>query len=116
MNNNDNKNSKCNIANKTRYATPGDAKEAMLKIKSMGTQRFYNNGIRINRRAGKPRLARFYKCHHCNGYHLTSRKEKIIIKTLNKITEENNKLAKGLVVDADEVIDWKKDSLPFIKK
>lgn len=108
-----NNNTKCFSTGKTRYATPGDAKEAMLKIKSIGANRFYQNGKRINRRAGKPAQARFYRCVHCSGFHLTSHKGKLVQKTINKIFEQRVKDTQGLVVDPSEVDNWKANSLPF---
>lgn len=105
--------SKCNANGKTRYDSPGSAKEAIIRIKAKQTAYNSTTGKRIKRRNGKSEQWRFYFCHHCKGYHLTSSPAKIPNATIVKAFKERVKTTKGLVLTPEEAADWKADSLPF---
>lgn len=106
---------KCSVAGKIRFATPGDAKESLEKLK--GTGRFFNwlSNKRVNRRQKKISQCRYYYCKDCNGFHLTSSVTPYTKGSLKDIKTDWKKKSKGLIVRPNEVEDWKADSLPFPK-
>lgn len=104
---------KCSATGKTRYDTPGEAKEAMLRLK--GTTRIYdyNTGKRFNRRSGKIAQCRYYRCQHCIGYHLTKQEARMSSRERNKMIKQKIRDTEGLVKNPDEAEKWKADGLPF---
>lgn len=104
---------RCEKTGKTRYATPGDAKKAILKIKSKVNDYESVTRKRLKRRHGKADQCRYYACRDCHGYHLTSMPAAPKIKTLKKEQKLYQKNTKGLVVSQLEATDWKADSIPF---
>ena len=103
---------KCKATGKSRFPTPGDAKEAMNSLKT--AIRYYDTtGKRINRRAGKVKQCRYYYCCHCNGYHMTSNDAPLGQKKREKIFKERVESTKTLVKNKQEAEEWRKDSLPF---
>jgi hypothetical protein len=104
---------KCSATGKTFYPTPGQAKEAMIKIKARAKFFNYNTRKRIKHRGGKPQQCRYYYCKFCRGYHLTSMEAAPYEKSIAKRIEERNKSNKGLVISPQEAEQWKQDSLPF---
>lgn len=101
--------SKCFATGKRRYATPGDAKKAIISTKA------HNNLNRSSKKAtGKNKIKRYYSCTFCKGFHLSSQDYTSIRKNA-KLKREEAKKSKGLIVTKHEVEDWKKDSLPFPK-
>lgn len=101
---------KCRATGKVRFHDPGAAKEAIMRIKT--TDRFYDRiqGKRINRRAGKPGQCRYYHCKECHGWHLTSMEQ---TKSFRKHKKERKLEIKDLFPDQEQILEWKKDSLPF---
>jgi hypothetical protein len=101
---------RCKTTGKVRLADPGEAKEAIVTIKSTG--RFYDHiqRKRINRRAGKPGQCRAYYCEHCHGWHLTSNEK---TKSLKKTKKDRKTELKNFLLNKEEIAEWKKDSLPF---
>lgn len=110
--------SKCDATNKTRFATPGAAKTAIIKIKAKTGSYESVSKKRIKRRKGKPEQCRYYMCKHCKGYHLTRREAAPKKVKILKEAKERTKSTKGLVIEQYEAAAWKADSLPFpeIKK
>lgn len=104
---------KCTASGKTRYPTPGDAKEAMLKIKAKKTAYDSTTLKRIKRRNGKQGQCRYYYCKFCHGYHLTSKPTAISHNTFKKIFKERVRNTEGLVRTTEESDAWKADGLPF---
>lgn len=103
---------KCKVTGKSRFPTPGEAKEAMNSLRS--TKRYYDTtGKRINRGAGKVKQCRFYYCCHCNGYHMTSHSAPLNQKKRERMHKDRVESTKTLVKDKDEAAEWMKDSLPF---
>lgn len=105
--------SKCSATGKTRYSTPGEAKEAIVRIKSKNKIFDYSTKRRIKRRLGKPDQCRHYYCKHCHGFHLTSMDAAPKKKTIEKNFKYRVKKTQGLIKSADEAADWKADGLPF---
>jgi hypothetical protein len=105
--------SKCSATGKTRYATPGDAKKALYKLKSKISS--YDNVTqkRIKRRSGKPAQCRFYRCPLCKGYHLTSSNAALNNKSIQKRFFDKIKPQEGLILTSEQAKNWKADSLPF---
>jgi hypothetical protein len=103
---------KCKATGKSRFPTPGDAKEAMAALKS--NVRYYSvTGKRVNRKAGKVKQCRYYYCCHCNGYHMTSNDTPLGQKKREKIFKQRIESTKTLVKNKQEAEEWRKDSLPF---
>jgi len=102
---------KCEATGKSRFSTPGEAKEAMLRIKSYSRNK-NQRGKRIQRK-GKPGLKRFYHCSHCNGFHFTSMETYPSHVSKSKNLKQKLKHFKGLIKSEEEGLDWKADSLPF---
>lgn len=100
---------KCNATGKRRYPTPGDAKNAIQKL-----QAFNRSKNRSKKAAGKSSLKRYYQCHLCKGFHLTSSEYKSKRSYTKKI-DEFKKNTQGLIVTEEEALRWKKNSLPFPK-
>lgn len=105
--------SKCKASGKTRYASPGEAKKAMLKIKAKKNAYESTTRKRLKRRGGKPDQCRYYHCVHCNGFHLTSSPAGITQNEIQNKFKERVRSTKGLVLSKLEAADWKADSLPF---
>lgn len=105
--------SRCEKTGKTRFPTPGDAKEAIIRIKAKVDVYDSVSRKRIKRRNGKAEQCRYYRCNHCLGYHLTSQSSPTKIRNIKKQIKEQAKSREGLVVTEQEVSDWKADSLPF---
>lgn len=105
-----NETTNCQATGKTRYPNRTVALSALERMKSK--PRSYQNGKRVNRRAGKPVLKRIYHCKLCMGYHFTKQEyhsRQDIIKERNK---EKSK-REGFVLSKEQAADWKKDSIPF---
>lgn len=105
---------KCVATGKTRFATPGEAKSALQKIKARKAS--YNSIIqkRVKRRSGKPAQCRHYHCPHCKGFHLTSSEAALTNKGIEKRFFDNIKSHPStLILTAEQAKDWKADSLPF---
>jgi hypothetical protein len=100
---------KCEATGKSRYPTPGDAKNAILII-----SRRNRTSNRHKKITGKDKIKRYYKCNHCKGFHLTSNDYKPT-RTLQKEKLLNAERSKGLIITNEEALQWKKDSLPFPK-
>lgn len=105
--------SKCSATGKTRYATPGHAKEALQKLKAKKNSYDNVSKKRIKRRSGKPAQCRYYRCTHCKGYHLTSSEAALNNKTIVKRFTEKTKNGSQLILTKEQAQDWKADSLPF---
>lgn len=105
--------SKCKASGKTRYPSPGEAKEAILKIKAKKNAYNSTTRKRLKRRGGKAAQCRHYHCVHCNGFHLTSSPAVITQNEIEKKYKERVRSTKGLVLTKEEAADWKADSLPF---
>lgn len=105
--------SKCDVTGKTRYTSPGTAKEAILRIK--GKKGLYDNITkkRLKRRQGKPDQCRTYYCKHCKGYHMTSSASPVMQKTIEKNFQMRVKQTNGLIVSEQEALSWKADGIPF---
>lgn len=105
--------SKCSATGKTRFATPGNAKQAMHKLKAKINS--YDNVTkkRIKRRSGKPAQCRYYRCSHCKGYHLTSSDAALNHKTIEKRFSEKTKNGGEFILTKEQAKDWKVNSLPF---
>lgn len=104
---------KCKLTSKTRYPTPGEAKQALNRLRA--TVRHYDHitGKRVNRRSGKVQQCRFYHCVHCNGYHMTSHSAPLKQKKRELLFVKRIKQTSNLVLDEEQSKEWKKDSLPF---
>lgn len=101
--------SKCFATGKTRFPTAGDAKKALISTKS------HNSLKRDNKKStGKNKIKRFYPCKFCKGFHLSSHDYTSKTKFIQNNIDDSKK-KKGLIVTKHEVVDWKKDSLPFPK-
>jgi hypothetical protein len=105
--------SKCKASGKTRYASPGEAKEAMLKLKAKKNAYDSTTRKRIKRRGGKPAQCRHYHCVHCNGFHLTSSSTGVTQNQIQNKIIERVKSTEGLVLSKEQAANWKVDSLPF---
>ena len=105
--------SKCSASGKTRFSTPGDAKEALQRIKSKQSLYDPTTKKRIKRRNGKAAQCRYYYCKHCRGFHLTSSGAAVKQKTIEKNFMQRIRNTEGLVLSETEAAEWKKDSLPF---
>jgi hypothetical protein len=105
--------SKCKASGKTRFSSPGDAKQAILKIKAKKNAYDSTTRKRLKRRGGKPDQCRYYHCVHCNGFHLTSNQAPITQNEIQKKFKERVRSTKGLVLSKEEAADWKADGLPF---
>jgi iron only hydrogenase large subunit-like protein len=105
--------SKCNATGKTRYATPGDAKKALHKLKAK--VQAYDNVTqkRVKRRSGKPAQCRFYRCPLCKGFHLTSSEAALNSKSIQKKFFDKIKSNTSLILTSEQAKDWKAGSLPF---
>lgn len=101
---------KCSATGKSRYPTPGDAKHAIFVIARR------NHGKNRNKKmTGKGGAKRYYKCSHCNGFHLTSTNYRTVRAYMKERIKENEHRSKGLIISNEEALQWKKDSLPFPK-
>lgn len=110
--------SKCSATGKTRFADPGAAKEALVRLKAKNKIYDNNTRKRQKRRLGKPEQCRSYYCKHCKGYHLTSMAAPPVQKTVQKNFLQRVKNTAGLVRRQEESDAWKASGLPFpdIKK
>ena len=100
---------KCSATGKCRYPTPGDAKKTLISKLSHNKSK-----NRSKKACGKSTLKRYYRCQHCNGYHLTS-SDYMSKEAFSKVHKEYQKRVKGLIITPQEALNWKKDSLPFPK-
>lgn len=74
---------RCEATGKVSIPTKSEAQNIMSALKN--PQRKYSSeGKRVNRRMGKPAYCRVYHCHHCNGFHITS-------KPLNEVPKKYSK-------------------------
>jgi hypothetical protein len=105
--------SKCNASGKTRYQTPGDARQAILRIKYKKNAYESTTLKRIKRRSGKPDQCRHYYCKLCKGYHLTSSSTAISQLTIEKQHLQRIRSTEGLVLTKEQAAAWKANGLPF---
>lgn len=100
---------KCTATGKRRYSTIGDAKSALVSTKAHNARK---GGSKKS--TGKNNIKRSYYCKHCKGFHLSS-KDYLSMNKYNENGKTEAKKKKGLIVTKKEVVNWKKDSLPFPK-
>lgn len=108
--------SKCTATGKTRYATPGDAKQAIQRIKYKKNVYESTTLKRMKRRSGKPDQCRHYYCKECHGHHLTSSPAAITQITIEKQFKQRIKSTEGLVLTKEQAAGWKANGLPFPNK
>jgi len=104
--------SKCSATGKTRFPSPGAAKEAMIRLKAKGKMHDSHTKRRYKRRGKKAEQCRYYRCKFCNGYHLTS-SAPVAAKTIQRSYLQRIKSTQGLVRTKQEAESWKADGLPF---
>lgn len=102
---------KCPVTGKSSYRSLTEGREAIIRIKS--APRYYNNGKRVNRRAGKPAQSRVYYCEHCRYYHMTRWDLTPKVRANIKSTKEYKKQKQACLLTPAQALEWKKDSLPF---
>lgn len=103
---------KCVFTGKSKFKSPGEAKNTMLSIKS-AVRHYIVTGKRMNRRMGKAKQCRYYFCIHCKSYHLTSDKSPLKQKKRQKLYKERLEYTKNFIKSKQDGEEWKKDSLPF---
>jgi hypothetical protein len=104
---------KCSASGKTRYQTPGDARQAILRIKYKKNAYESTTLKRIKRRSGKPDQCRHYYCKLCKGYHLTSSVNAVSQLTIEKQHQQRVKSTEGLVLTKEQAEAWKANGLSF---
>lgn len=104
---------KCGVTGKTTYPTAGDAKNAMLIIKSKRNNYDNTTRKRTKRRGGKAAQCRYYACKHCGGFHLTSSPVAVNQNEIEKKFLQRVRDTEGLVKTQQEAAGWKTGSLPF---
>lgn len=102
------KKNRCSATGKTMFINKQQADQALISLKSSA---IYNNKLFKNNKRVKNKVEqkRSYFCEYCNGYHLTSIKNK---KEIDKKTEEKSLLKRKFFMSIN-VEKWKENSLPF---
>jgi hypothetical protein len=105
---------KCKATDKTIFNTSGEAKQALLNLKT--STRYFDKvvGKRVNRRIRRVQQVRYYICPFCKGFHLTSQDPRDTNEYLIEKKKQKQKDRKsGLILNKKQAEDWKADGLPF---